>query len=50
MPDIDPQQWLDAILMAVQRLPHGVHILLVAVGVLAVRWALVPLIQAWRRR
>ena len=46
---LDPQVWLDAISRAVRTLPYGVELLLVFVGIAAVRWGLVPLVKAWRR-
>lgn len=49
-PDLDPQLWLDAILKAVDSLPHGVEILLGLVVVAGIRGGLVPLILAIRGR
>lgn len=45
----DPHSWLDAIRQAVKTLPHGTELLLAFAIVGVVRFALVPLIQAWRQ-
>ena len=48
-PDIGPGEWLDAVAEAVRTLPYGTEILLVVVAGGVVRWAVVPLITAWRQ-
>jgi len=50
VPDVDPQSWLEAIRQAVETLPYGLAIFLVAVGIGAIRWGLIPLINAIFRR
>lgn len=46
---LDPRLWAQAIAAFVQTTPYAVEILLAFAGIAVVRWALVPLIRAFRR-
>jgi hypothetical protein len=46
---LDPVRWVQAIGDFVATTPYAVEILLAFAGIAVVRWALVPLIRAFKR-